>query len=77
MFVFSYTCFKIEVHEDIKILCICYKQSVCLYFIIAIGGGEGGVRLVCQKTFRLTNSAKVSRDRFVTEAREQVVSITL
>ena len=33
--------------------------------------------LVCQITFRLTNSVRVSCDRVVTGAREQVVSIVL
>ena len=33
--------------------------------------------LVCQITFRLTNSVRVSRGRFVAGAREQVISMAL
>ena len=33
--------------------------------------------LVCQRTFHLKNSVRVSRDRVVTGSREQVASIAL
>ena len=44
-------------------------DSLCLYFIIAVE------RVYI--AFRLTNSVMVSRDRFVTGARERVVSLAL
>ena len=49
------------------------RQNVCLNFIIAVKR----IYFSLSITFRLKNGVMVSRDRVVTGAREQVVSIAV